>query len=179
MKILNYGSLNIDLVYRLDHLVLPGETQAAERFDRFCGGKGLNQSIALARAGAKTLHAGKVGPDGEMLLSALREAGVDVSPVTVGQEPSGHAVIQVERSGQNAILIYPGANGAIGATEFKGYAADGYNIAVHTFPLIMMNTLTGKDRYSMDDFEYLAISNLDVAVLLTRKESPHDTFSPC
>lgn len=117
MKVLNYGSLNIDLVYRLDHLVLPGETQAAERFDRFCGGKGLNQSIALARAGAKTLHAGKIGPDGEMLLSALREAGVDVSPVTVGQEPSGHAVIQVERSGQNAILIYAGANGCISEKE--------------------------------------------------------------
>ena len=117
MKVLNYGSLNIDLVYRLDHLVLPGETQAAERFDRFCGGKGLNQSIALARAGAKTLHAGKIGPDGEMLLSALREAGVDVSPVTVGQEPSGHAVIQVERSGQNAIIIYAGANGCISEKE--------------------------------------------------------------
>ena len=117
MKVLNYGSLNIDLVYRLDHLVLPGETQAAERFDRFCGGKGLNQSIALARAGAKTLHAGKIGPDGEMLLSALREAGVDVSPVTVGQEPSGHAVIQVERSGQNAIIIYSGANGCISEKE--------------------------------------------------------------
>ena len=117
MKVLNYGSLNIDLVYRLDHLVLPGETQAAERFDRFCGGKGLNQSIALARAGAKTLHAGKIGPDGEMLLSALREAGVDVSPVTVGQEPSGHAVIQVERSSQNAIIIYAGANGCISEKE--------------------------------------------------------------
>ena len=86
----------------------------------------------------------------------------------------------MEEFDQPLSFIYkPGANGAIGATEFKGYAADGYNIAVHTFPLIMMNTLTGKDRYSMDDFEYLAISNLDVAVLLTRKESPHDTFSPC
>ena len=113
MKILNFGSLNMDLVYRLPHFVRPGETLAAEDFRRFPGGKGLNQSIALARAGARVLHAGKVGPDGALLLDTLREAGVDVSPVAAGEEPSGHAVIQVERSGQNAILIYPGANGAI------------------------------------------------------------------
>ena len=123
MKILNYGSLNIDLVYRLDHLVLPGETQAAQSFDRFCGGTGLNQSIALAKAGAKTLHAGKVGQDGEMLLNALREAGVDVSPVVVGQVPSGHAVIQVERSGQNSIIICAGANGCITEGEIDATLA--------------------------------------------------------
>ena len=117
MKILNYGSLNIDLVYRMDHLVLPGETQAAQSFQRFCGGKGLNQSIALAKAGALTRHAGNVGSDGEMLLEALREAGVNVDSVTVGEEPSGHAIIQVERSGQNSIIIYAGANGCVTGEE--------------------------------------------------------------
>ena len=117
MKILNFGSLNIDLVYRLPHFVRPGETLAAEAFQRFPGGKGLNQSVALARAGARVLHAGKVGADGDLLLRTLREAGVDVSPVAVGPEPSGHAIIQVERSGQNSILIYAGANSCITEVE--------------------------------------------------------------
>ena len=117
MKILNFGSLNIDLVYRLPYFVRPGETLAAEAFQRFPGGKGLNQSVALARAGARVLHAGKVGADGGLLLRTLREAGVDVSPVAVGQEPSGHAIIQVERSGQNSILIYAGANSCITEAE--------------------------------------------------------------
>ena len=83
----------------------------------------------------------------------------------------------MQEFGQPLSFVYkPGADGAIGATEFKGYAPDGYNIAVHTFPLIMMNMLNHKGRYSMDDFEYLAISNIDVAVLVTRKESPYDTL---
>ena len=124
MKILNYGSLNIDLVYRMDHLVLPGETQAAQSFQRFCGGKGLNQSIALAKAGAPTRHAGNVGGDGGMLLEALKEAGVNVDAVTVGEEPSGHAIIQVERSGQNSIIIYAGANGCVTGEEIDKALAD-------------------------------------------------------
>ena len=123
MKLLNFGSLNIDLVYRMDHLVRPGETQAAQSFARFPGGKGLNQSVALARAGATVLHAGKVGPDGALLLDTLRDAGADVSPVAVGPEPSGHAVIQVERSGQNSIIIYPGANGCITGAEMDAALA--------------------------------------------------------
>lgn len=82
----------------------------------------------------------------------------------------------LDEFGQSLSFVYkPGADGAIGATELKDYPADGYAIAVHTFPLVMMNTLTGKGRYGMDDFEYLGISNLDVAVLVTRKESPYDT----
>lgn len=83
----------------------------------------------------------------------------------------------MDEFGQSLSFVYkPGADGAIGATELKNYPADGYAIAVHTFPLIMMNTLTDKGRYGMDDFDYLAISNLDVAVLTTRKNSPYDTL---
>ena len=83
----------------------------------------------------------------------------------------------MEEFGQPLSFIYkPGADGSIGATELKDYAPDGYNIAVHTFPLIMMNTMTGKGRYTMDDFDYIGISNLDVAVLVTRKASPYDTL---
>ena len=111
MKVLNFGSLNIDLVYRVRDFVRPGETISAADFARFPGGKGLNQSISLARAGARVLHAGAVGADGGFLLELLRENGVDASAVEVLDDtPSGHAVIQVADSGENAIVLYPGAN---------------------------------------------------------------------
>ena len=111
MKVLNFGSLNIDFVYRVRDFVRPGETIPALSFSRFAGGKGLNQSLALARAGAKVLHAGAVGVDGGFLLELLRENGVDHSLVaTVEDTPTGHAVIQVADSGENSIMLYPGAN---------------------------------------------------------------------
>lgn len=111
MKVINFGSLNIDLVYRVHDFARPGETISALSFSRFAGGKGLNQSIALARAGAQTIHAGAVGKDGGFLLDILRESGVDCSAVEVDEQaPSGHAVIQVADSGENVIVLFPGTN---------------------------------------------------------------------
>lgn len=110
MNILNFGSLNIDHVYRLPRFVRPGETAACSDYARFCGGKGLNQSIALARAGAHVFHAGKVGEDGGMLVAALEESGVDVRFVKTCQTATGHAIIQVDDAGENAIFLYGGAN---------------------------------------------------------------------
>ena len=111
MKVINFGSLNIDLVYRVHEFVRPGETISASSFARFAGGKGLNQSIALARAGAPTFHAGAVGTDGGFLLDVLRESGVDCSAVAIDPDlPCGHAVIQVADSGENSIVLYPGTN---------------------------------------------------------------------
>ncbi len=111
MKVIDFGSLNIDLVYHVHAFARPGETITAASFDRFAGGKGLNQSVALARAGAPVLHAGVVGTDGAFLLEVLRESGVDTSAVSVDPAvPTGHAVIQVADSGENLIVLYPGAN---------------------------------------------------------------------
>lgn len=110
MKILNFGSLNIDIVYGVDHFARAGETVPSSSCERFCGGKGLNQSVALARAGAEAYHAGCVGEDGEMLLQTLRESGADTRFVRRIAGPSGNAVIQVDRKGQNSILLYAGAN---------------------------------------------------------------------
>lgn len=108
--ILNYGSLNLDETYAVPHMVRPGETLSSQGMERHSGGKGLNQSLALARAEAAVAHAGSVGEDGGMLTDLLREAGVDISRVRVVSCPTGRAVIQVEKGGQNAILLYPGAN---------------------------------------------------------------------
>lgn len=110
MRILNFGSLNIDYVYRLDSFVAPGETKAAKSLAVNSGGKGLNQSLALAKAGATVSHAGKIGPEGSFLVEALRQGGVDASLVEVSKEATGHAIIQVDDSGHNCIIIHGGAN---------------------------------------------------------------------
>lgn len=110
MKILNFGSLNLDLVYQMPHFVRAGETLSSTSFRRSVGGKGLNQSVALAKAGAQVYHAGLVGDDGEILRRFLAENGVDTRFVRTVDAPSGHAVIQVEPAGNNCIFLYGGAN---------------------------------------------------------------------
>ena len=110
MNILNFGSLNIDLVYQVEHIARPGETIASSSHQVFAGGKGANQSAALARAGARVFHAGQVGPDGQWLVDKLAGLGVDVQQIRVGDVPTGHAIIQVDRQGQNSIVLFAGAN---------------------------------------------------------------------
>ncbi len=110
-RILNFGSMNIDNVYTVEHFVRPGETISSLEMEVFPGGKGLNQTVALARAGAEVYHAGKIGKDGRFLLDLLRSAGADISFVETINGYTGKAIIQVEaESGQNCILLYNGAN---------------------------------------------------------------------
>lgn len=113
MKVLNFGSLNLDYVYQVEHILIPGETQASKSRNIFCGGKGLNQSIALAKAGIPVYHAGMIGEGGEALLGVCRENGVDTSFIRKIDGPSGHTVIQVDEEGQNCILLFGGANRSI------------------------------------------------------------------
>ena len=110
MKILNFGSLNLDLVYQIPHFVRAGETLSTTGFSRNVGGKGLNQSVALAKAGAEVYHAGLIGEDGAMLKDFLSENGVDTRFVRTVDCPSGHAVIQVVPEGNNCIFLFGGAN---------------------------------------------------------------------
>lgn len=110
MKVLNFGSLNLDYVYDVDHMVMPGETLASGDMNVFCGGKGLNQSIALAKAGVPVYHAGMIGEEGEALLEMCRENGVNTRYIRRIPGRSGHTIIQVDKNGQNCILLYGGAN---------------------------------------------------------------------
>ena len=110
MKVLNFGSLNIDYVYSVDHFVRAGETLSSEKMEKFCGGKGLNQSIALARAGAPVYHAGIVGAEGKMLTDVLEQYGVNTQFVKKSPSSNGHAIIQIDKNGQNCILLYGGTN---------------------------------------------------------------------
>ena len=110
MKVLNFGSINIDYVYQMEHFIQPGETAACKLLTAGCGGKGLNQSIALAKAGTTVFHAGLYGKEGQFLLDKMNEAGVDTSLMRLGDGANGHAIIQVDRNGQNCIILYGGTN---------------------------------------------------------------------
>jgi ribokinase len=112
MRILNIGSLNFDFVYNVPHIVRKGETIPTEQRE-VSGGKGLNQAIALVRAGADVFMAGIVGSDGAPLLETLRIAGVNLSFVKQLDEPSGHALVQRTPDGANAIIVYGGTNNQI------------------------------------------------------------------
>ena len=110
MAIYNLGSINIDHVYRVPHLPAAGETLSALGYAQGLGGKGANQSVAAARAGACVFHIGAVGPGSDWVLAELAGYGVDLRHVTVGAEPTGHAIINVDPAAENSIVIYPGAN---------------------------------------------------------------------
>lgn len=116
MQIVNVGSINVDHVYAVDHFVRPGETLNSARYEIFAGGKGFNQSIALARAGATTRHVGAVGKNAEWLLDRLTKESIDISHVDVVETATGHAIIQVTPTGENAILLYSGANHTVSSS---------------------------------------------------------------
>ncbi len=110
MRIVNFGSSNIDYVYQMEHFIQPGETLGCEQLSIGCGGKGLNQSIALARAGAEVYHVGLIGREGEFLRDKMAASGVRVDFVRFGDGANGHAIIQVDKTGQNCIILYGGTN---------------------------------------------------------------------
>ena len=141
-KILNIGSLNLDYVYAVPRFVTAGETLLSSHRDVFVGGKGLNQTVAAARAGAEVFHAGAVGTDGDMLLDLLRDAGADVSAVARANVPTGHAVIQVSPQGENAILILGGANRSV-TPETVGIALE--KVAAGDI-LLLQNEINGLDH---------------------------------
>ena len=102
--------MNIDYVYSLDHIVAPGETIFSSGREIFVGGKGLNQSVAMAKAGLPVWHAGISGVGGEILLDALTENGVDISLIRRENAQPGHTIIQVDANGQNCIILFGGTN---------------------------------------------------------------------
>jgi ribokinase len=117
------GSANIDLVARCDRLPRPGETVTGAVFERFPGGKGANQAVAAARLGAKVRFVGRIGRD-EHVLRTLEEEGIDVSGVTRDDGETGVALILVDASGENVIVVAPGANERLAAADVEVGEAD-------------------------------------------------------
>ena len=131
MKILSFGSLSIDYVYSVPHFVKKGETLSAKELNVYTGGKGLNQSIALARAGVETYQAGAIGTDGMFLLEQLKEAGVKTDLVKILDDVrTGNAIIQNDDEGDNCIVLFGGANQAITKEQvdevFKDFTNEDY-----------------------------------------------------
>ena len=124
MRILNFGSLNLDYVYQVDHFVLPGETLSSTSRAVKLGGKGLNQSIALARAGASVYQAGCIGEGGEPLKALLEQNSVDTSHLLPVREMQGHTVIQVNPDGENCILLYGGSNRCVTPEQIAATLVD-------------------------------------------------------
>jgi ribokinase len=117
MKVLVFGSLNIDLVFSVDHIVLPGETISSSALVKSAGGKGANQAAALGKAGMSVYMAGKIGQDGQFLLSLLQSYGVDTGKVMFYEGATGQALIQLDKTKQNSIVLFSGGNGAIAPEE--------------------------------------------------------------
>lgn len=102
--------MNLDYVYSVDHIIQPGETEATGSRNIFLGGKGINQSCALAKAGVEVYHAGMIGADGQAFLDACKEYGIHSDYIRTVDGPSGHTIIQVDKDAQNSILLFGGAN---------------------------------------------------------------------
>lgn len=124
MKVLNIGSLNLDHVYNVDHIVQPGETEATYELNIHLGGKGMNQSVALAKAGVTVYHGGMIGDDGQPFLDACKEFGVHADYIRQIDTKSGHAIIQIDKKAQNSILLYGGANQKLTAEYIDEVLAD-------------------------------------------------------
>ena len=119
MRVLNFGSLNIDYVYQVEHMVRPGETLASQSMEVHAGGKGANQSAALGKAGVQVFHAGCLGADGSFLLETLQACKVNIDLIRTDAAHSGHAIIQVDKAGENCILLFGGGNHEITEAQIE------------------------------------------------------------
>jgi ribokinase len=117
MRVLVLGSLNIDLIFSVEHIVRPGETVKGLSFTRSAGGKGANQAASLAKAGLSVYLAGKIGQDGLFLLDLLKSYNVNTDKVLVYEGATGQAIIQLDKHKQNSIVLFDGGNGAITLRE--------------------------------------------------------------
>ena len=140
--IYNYGSLNIDYVYQVTDFVRSGETISSHGLTIFPGGKGLNQSVALARAGAAVKHCGYVSADAGFLTDVLRQNGVYITLLHVVKQTNGHAIIQIDRTGQNCIMLFGGTNMLADASYAQQVAAQIQNQDI----LLLQNETSANDE---------------------------------
>ncbi|MGB1237844.1 MAG: ribokinase [Pseudomonadales bacterium] len=191
MKIYSYGSINIDHIYQVPHLVQPGETLASTAYSQVLGGKGANQSIALAKAGADVSHIGRVNRGDAWAVEALREAGVDCSLVETVSAPSGHAIIQVDAAAENSIVLFAGANHSFTAADIEtqlgsasagdwlllqnecSYTAEAVEIAVAKGMKVAFNPspmLQDTSAFALSKISLLVVNQVEIAQLLGEED---------
>lgn len=137
MGVLVLGSINVDIVSRVTALPIPGETVSGGPLEVLLGGKGANQAVAAALSGAETKMLGCIGRQsfGLPLRDMMRDYGVDMSAVATLDGPSGAALIGVDASAENAIIVSPGANGRAGEASFPAPGAGDYVLAQLELPV--------------------------------------------
>lgn len=160
---MNFGSLNLDYVYQVESILIPGETQAAKNRNTFCGGKGLNQSIALAKAGIPVFHAGMIGDEGDVLLETCRENGVNTKYIRRIPGPGGHTVIQVDKNGQNSILLFGGSNRSITREFVDSVLADFEKGDI----LLLQNEI--------NELDYIIDTAYEKGMMIILNPSPYDS----
>ena len=130
-----FGSLNVDYIFQVPQLPAPVETVLASNMQVLPGGKGANQAIAAARAGAKVSMVGAVGRDGlsKIALAGLLDAGVDTSAIELSTKPTGTAAINVDAQGENAITVSSGAK-----LDARGDSLDEKNLTPRTTVLLQL-----------------------------------------
>ena len=124
MAIWNLGSINADFVYSVPHIPAPGETLSSTNREIFLGGKGTNMSVAASRGAARVHHIGAVGEDGRWAIQRLMEYGVDTRNIAVLDTETAQAMIMVDPQGENAIVLYPGANAVIPQVTLQAAIAE-------------------------------------------------------
>ena len=131
-RVVVVGSLNVDLVVGLVRMPAPGETVMGETLERHPGGKGLNQAVAAARLGARVSMIGSLGSDdsGVWLQGIVHEEGIDATGIITADGPSGTALIEVDATGMNRIVVIPGANAALTAADVTAAIAAMDDVAV-------------------------------------------------
>ncbi len=137
------GSINVDFVVRADRLPRPGETVSGGRLEVHRGGKGANQAVAAARAGAKVAFVGAAGRDayGDAAIGALRDEGIDVSGIRRTGTPTGAAIIAVGPRGENQIVVAPGANADVDVAQLTDELLHGATVLLTGFevpPLVVL-----------------------------------------
>ena len=146
MRVLCFGSLNLDHIYNVQEFVRPGETCKALSVEEHCGGKGFNQAAAAAKAGLPVSLAGCIGEDGGVFLDKCRQAGVDTAHLSRVEEPTGSAVIQVNQRGENCILLYGGANQLVTRAQIDQVLA-----AFEPGDVLMLQNETGELAYLAEE----------------------------
>jgi ribokinase len=145
MAIYNLGSINRDLIYQVGHLPEAGETLIADNLFRTLGGKGLNQSVAAVRAGAEVVHIGAVGQDDNAIMAELTDLGMNTDAIACTDQPTGHATINVDRDGENAIVLLQGAN----INHSKDAIASALSQISHADILLLQNETNGQQFAAM------------------------------
>ena len=119
MTVFNIGSINIDHLYEVEHFVRPGETMSSISYQQVLGGKGANQSVALAKAQAHVKHVGAINRSDQHILKQLQDYGVNTDEIAQVDEASGHAIIQLTLAAENSIILYAGANHTLTESKIK------------------------------------------------------------